>query len=121
MIHFLITWFLSAILLLLTSRIIDGFEIPNLTTALLASIVIGLLNVFIRPIISLFSLPVNILTLGAFTFIINASILKMADGLIGGMYIEGWGSAILAALLLAALQIIVSLIFPPRRKIFGRD
>lgn len=121
MIHFLITWFLSAIMLLITSRIIHGFEIPNITIALLASIVIGVLNVFIRPVISFFSLPVNILTLGAFSFIINASILKMADGLIGGMYISSWEAAILAALLLAGLQILVRLIFPAKRKIFGHD
>lgn len=121
MLNLVITWFLSAALLFITSRVIDGFQIPDFTTALLASLVIGLLNVIIRPLLAFLSIPINLLTLGLFTFVVNAVILKLADGLMSSFFIDGWGPAILAAIFLACIQVLANLLLPGERNFLGRN
>lgn len=121
MINLITTWLLSAALLFFTSRIIDGFQIPNFGVALAASFVIGLLNVFIRPLISFLALPANLITLGLFTFVVNAVILKLADGLMSSIYIDSWVTATIAAFFLAVVQLVANLLLPGKRNFLGRN
>ena len=121
MLSLIVTWFFSAALLFITSRVIDGFQIPDFATALIASLVIGLLNIVIRPLLNFLAIPINLVTLGLFTFVINAVILKLADALMNSFYIAGWGPAILAAIFLAAIQILANLLLPGERKFLGRN
>jgi putative membrane protein len=121
MLNLFITWFFSAAILFMSSRLVEGFIIPNIETALMASFVIGLLNVFIRPFITLISLPVNILTLGLFSFVINAMILKMADAFMEGILIETWGVAFMASVFLALIQVAANIVLPGRWKFLGRS
>ena len=74
MLNLVTTWLYSAALLFITSRVIDGFQIPDFATAMIASLVIGLLNIVIRPILNVLAIPINLVTLGLFTFVINAVI-----------------------------------------------
>jgi putative membrane protein len=121
MLNLFITWFFSASILFMSSRFVEGIKIPNIETALMASFVIGLLNVFIRPFITLISLPVNILTLGMFSFVINAIILKMADAFMEGVLIETWGAAFVASIFLALIQVAANIVWPRRWKFLGRS
>ncbi|KID20938.1 phage holin family protein [Listeria monocytogenes] len=91
-----------------TSFLVDGF-----TTALLASFILAILNMLIRPILLLLTLPINIFTLGLFTFVVNAIMLDMTTFFIGDSFlIDGLGTAlILAAIMAFAIMIITSVLW----------
>lgn len=111
MFHLIAIWILSAAALLLTSKLIKGFEIKHFKGAMLASLVLGVLNFFLRPILLILTLPVNILTLGLFTFVVNAIVLRATAGLMDDFKITGWLPAILGALALAIINSFLFMIF----------
>src|SRR6185437_5655133 len=96
--NLLITLLLNAVALLLTAQIVPGFHVASFTTAILAAIVIGFINTFIRPVLLLLTLPLNFLTLGLFTFVINAVVLWLASLLVSGLVIQGAIAGLLAAI-----------------------
>ncbi len=102
---------LRALILLLATKFVPGFHIDSFTTALLAAIVLAILNFFIKPVLILLTLPVNILTLGLFTFVVNAILLYMTSALVSGFRIESFITAIVAALVIAILSGIFSIVF----------
>ena len=101
------TWLLTSVAFLITSYVVPGFNVSGIGTALWASAIVGLLNLLLRPILLFLTLPVNILTLGLFTFVVNAIVLKLAAGLISGFEITGWLSAIFGAVILAIVHAIL--------------
>jgi putative membrane protein len=108
MMSLLITWLLSAVCLYLTAAIVPGFKLQSFGASMWAVVVIGLLNMSIRPVLWFLTLPINFLTLGLFTFVLNAIILKIAAKFLKGLDIDGWIPAIIGAIVLAIIQ---SLIF----------
>ena len=104
MILLLATWLCAALSLYLTAMIVPSFTIKSFGSALFVVVVIGFLNMLIRPILLLLTLPINLLTLGLFTFVVNAIILKMASAFTSGLQIKGWLSAILGAVVLVFIQ-----------------
>lgn len=110
--NLLIVWLLSSFALFLTSKIVSGFEVKGFGSAMIASAVIGLFNVLFRPILLLLTLPINVLTLGLFTFVVNAIVLKMASGILKGFNIKTWGTAILGAIVLALVNILLYWLLP---------
>jgi putative membrane protein len=112
MIELILNWVLSATALFLTSKIVDDFRLKSYGTAFLASIVVGFLNWTVRPILLLFTLPINILTLGLFTFIVNAIVLKAAAKLMRDFDIVGWIPAIIGAVVLSLVNLVLYGIFP---------
>ncbi|MBC7712259.1 MAG: phage holin family protein [Rhizobacter sp.] len=111
MFYILIVWILSAVALLITSRLVKGFEIRDFKAAMIASLVIGLLNAILRPLLLLLTLPINILTLGLFTFVVNAIVLKAAAGMMSSFKIDRWMTAIIAAIVLVIVQLLISFVF----------
>ncbi|MDH4467561.1 MAG: phage holin family protein [Bacteriovoracaceae bacterium] len=103
-------WMLSSIALLLTSFLVPGFRIISFGHALIAAIVIGVLNLGIRPVLLFLTLPINILTLGFFTFFINAIILKMAAWMLSGFVIHSWFSALIGAIILSLVNLALYLL-----------
>ncbi|MBN1957953.1 MAG: phage holin family protein [Desulfuromonadales bacterium] len=83
---------------------VSRLEISGFGTALVAVLVLGILNVFFRPILIILTLPINILTLGLFTFVINALLLMMTSGVIDGLYVSGFGSALLGSLIISLVS-----------------
>lgn len=110
----LLTWLLSATGLFLTSRLVQGFVVKDFGSAIIASAVVGLLNVTLKPILWLLTLPINLLTLGLFTFVINAFVLKIAAKLLKGFDILGWAPALIGALVLALVNLVLFGIFGAR-------
>lgn len=108
----LLIWVLSAAGIFLTSKVVKGFAVSSFGTAMLASLVVGFLNIFLRPLLIFLTLPVNILTLGLFTFVVNAVVLRLAAGMLKNFNIKGWGPAILGALVLAMINVVIFWIFP---------
>ena len=104
MLHLLAIWLLSAAAIQITATITPGFTLKSFGSAMLASLVIGLLNMTIRPLLLILTLPINILTLGLFTIVINAIVLRLTAGLLKGFDINGWLPAILGAIVLALVQ-----------------
>jgi len=90
--------------ILLASYMLDGIHISGFMSAVGAAAILGVLNAFFRPIALLLTLPINILSLGLFTFVINAVMLKMASGVIGGFDIEGFWPAIFGALIISVVS-----------------
>jgi putative membrane protein len=112
-------WFLSASALLLLAWLDQGIIINGFGSALLASFVIGLLNLIVRPILFILTLPVTILTLGLFLFVINAFVFLMASSFLEGFQVIGFGNALVGSILYSVLGIIIDSalerLFPPRR------
>ena len=93
--------------LFMVSNIISGITISGWQTLIASAIVLTFINLFIKPVIKLIMLPVNILTLGFFTLIINAALLGMVSGLVKGFYIGSFSSAFFGAILLSIIYLII--------------
>jgi putative membrane protein len=107
----LVQWLLSSLCLLLAAYIVPGFRIKGFGSALVAAVVVGILNATIWWIFFILTLPINILTLGLFTFVVNAAVLRLAAALLPGFEIRGWMPALLGALVLAVENTLVRLFF----------
>lgn len=99
-----IRWLFLSFAIFMAAYLIDGIRVTGLPSAILAAAVLGILNAFFRPVLLLLTLPLNILTLGLFTFAINAILLMMASGVISGFDVDGFGSALLGALFISAVS-----------------
>ncbi len=110
MFRLLVKWLLQALALLITANIVPGFRISNFPAALIAVLVIGLLNVTLGALLKLITLPLAILTLGLFFLVINAFILKLAGAVAPGFYVQTWATALVGALVLALLNMLFSLV-----------
>lgn len=108
--HFLLTWLGTAVALLITSKIVTGFEIKTFVAALVAAVVIGLVNAFIRPILRFLAFPITLLTFGLFTFVINALTLWLASALTpgSGFEIKGFLPALLGSIVLAIVSSLIN-------------
>jgi len=93
-------WIINAIALIIIAYAVPGFEVASFYHALIAALVLGLVNALVRPIILLLPLPVNIITLGLFTFVVNALMVWFVSTIVKGFTVEGFVPAFLAALFL---------------------
>lgn len=100
---------LNAIALLLVAEIFSGFHLESFGVAIIASLILAILNAVVKPILLFFTLPINLLTLGLFTFVINAVTLMLTQALIGSDFvIDSFGVAILAAIVLSVINLILN-------------
>ena len=100
----IVRWLFLTFAIFMAAYLIDGIRVAGLPEAILAAAVLGILNAFFRPILLLLTLPLNILTLGLFTFAINAILLMMASGVIRGFDVDGFGAALLGSLFISAVS-----------------
>lgn len=107
MARWLIRWILNIAGIIFTAYIIQGFDVTPMA-AIVGSILLGLVNAIIRPLVILITLPINLLTLGLFTLVINGFMLWLVSILIKGFDIQNFGTAILAALLITIISSLVS-------------
>ncbi len=105
------TLIINSIVIFVGSYLVKGVSIKNYWTALGVAVVLAILNLLIRPFIVLLTLPINILTLGLFTLVINAWILMLTDKLIDGFSIDGFGWAVLFGLVISVLNTLLLVIF----------
>jgi putative membrane protein len=108
MIGIVIRWLILTVAITLASYLIDGIRVSGFFCALLTAAILGILNVFFRPIVLILTLPVNVLTLGLFTFVINAFMLKMASGVIPGFEVHGFWPAVFGSLVISAVNWVLS-------------
>lgn len=93
----------SALAILLTAKVIKGFQISGFFSAFLAALVIEIGNYFLWPVFIFLTLPINLITLGLFTFVVNGFILKIASWFVPGFQIDGMWSAIFGSIILTIL------------------
>jgi putative membrane protein len=103
----LLHWILSALALLIVSRIVPGFHVNGLGPALIASLVIGLLNATFGFFLKIITFPLTILTLGIFLLVINGLMILLASGVVPGFRVNGFLPAFLGALVLALLGMVI--------------
>ena len=101
----------TAILLFVLGRMIDGFEVRDGKAALFGAIMLGVANFFVRPILIVLTLPVTIITLGLFLLVVNALMLMLAAAVVDGFEIEGFGPALWGSIGLAILNFLVGAVF----------
>lgn len=105
--NLLVRILLSAIAVLVIAELLPGASVNNYTTAIVVAVVLGLLNMIVKPILVILTLPVTLVTFGLFLLVINALIILMADSLIGGFSVDGVWSALIFSLLLTILESIL--------------
>lgn len=98
----------NALAFYITAFLLPGFRIDGWTTLLVMAVVWGILSVILRPILLILTLPITILTLGLFTFVINAIMLSITSTIVPGFDIDGFGTAILASIVLALVNSFLS-------------
>lgn len=104
----LIRWLLLTVSIILTSYLVDGIYVESFFSALFAALVLGILNALFRPVLIVITLPINILTLGLFTFVINALLLKMVSGVVPGFHVYGFWSAVFGSLIISLVSWLLS-------------
>jgi len=117
MVKFLIKWFIDVVALLVVIHVIAGVSIDNMQTALVAALVLGLLNALIRPLILILTLPLTILTLGLFTLFINGFLFYLAAKFIKGFTVSGFWNAFWAALLFSIISSLLNFMLTPKIRI----
>ena len=104
----IIRWLLFAISLLFIAWLIPGITIESFNAALYASFIIGLVNVFIRPLFVVITIPITIITLGLFIFIINAILFGLVAYIVPGFEVDGFLSALLGSILLSIISTFIN-------------
>ena len=115
MMHLLIRWIVNAAALMLVAYLYPGVEVTSFGAAMVAALVLGLVNAVIRPILVLLTLPVTLLTLGLFLFVINALLFWLVAEVVQGFHVAGFGSALLGSILYSIITLITSWIFFRRK------
>ncbi|MFH1949994.1 MAG: phage holin family protein [Pseudomonadota bacterium] len=104
MMGLLVRWLVLTAAVVIASYLISGIEVSSFFSAFFAAAILGVLNTFFRPILLILTLPINIITLGLFTFVINAFLLKMVSSVISGFQVHGFWSAVFGALVISVVN-----------------
>ena len=117
MLTLLARWIVNAAALVLVAYIYPaGVHVDDFLTAAIAALVLGLINAIVRPILVVLTLPVTILTLGLFLFVINASLFWLATEIVPGFSVAGFGSALLGSILYSLITLATSWLLFSKQK-----
>lgn len=108
--RFLLRWAVSSISILIVAHIVKGIEISNPWIVVIVAFVLGIINAFLRPLVILVTLPINILTLGIFTLFINGFLFYLVSKIVKGFTITGFWPAFFGALLFSIISFLLSLL-----------
>lgn len=111
----LFRWLVNAAALFLTAQVVKDFNIDNFLAAIVAAMVLGIINAIIRPIVIFLTLPINILTLGLFTLFINAVMLWVVSASVEGFEIKGFFAAFVGSLILTIISSVLSFIIKDKK------
>ncbi len=114
----LVRWLLLAAALLLVAHLYPGVTVESFSGAMIAALVLGLLNTLVRPLLVLLTLPVTVLTLGLFLFIINALMFSWAADMLDGLSVTDFGAALIGSLLYSLCGVVVD---TAMERMFNRD
>lgn len=110
----LLKWFTMAVSIVIAAYFIPGVVVGSFFSALWVALFLGVVNLLVRPFIIIITLPINVLTLGLFTFVINAALILLASSVIKGFDVNGFWWAVLYSIILSAVNFLFNLIIEPR-------
>lgn len=117
----ILRWLILSVAIMVSAHLFAGIHVDGYGTALIAALVLGILNAFFRPILFILTLPINVLTLGLFTFVINALLLQMTSGITGGLVVDGFGSAMFGSLIISLVSLLLSSFISDRGRVESID
>ena len=117
----LLRWLILTFAIMTAAYLFSGIYVSGFGSALFAALVLGILNAFFRPILFILTLPINVLSLGLFTFVINAVLLMMTSGVIGGLVVDGFGSALFGSLIISLVSLLLSSFVNDRGRVESLD
>ncbi|MBA3723958.1 MAG: phage holin family protein [Candidatus Levybacteria bacterium] len=103
----LVNWLISSLIVIVAAYILPGVHVESLVTALVVALVLGILNLLIRPLIILLTLPITLVTFGLFLVVINALMLLLTDAIVPGFTIDGFWWAVLYSILVTGINILL--------------
>jgi len=106
--NFVQQWVISTLAVLIATQIVRGIKYDTWPSLLIATLVLGILNTFVRPLLTLLSLPLVILTLGLFRVVINAGLLLLVDRLVEHFHVDGFSSAFWGALVISIVTLVLN-------------
>ena len=107
MLYLIVSWFLSGLSLMIVAYVVPGFIVRDFGSALVAALVIGLINSTLGFLLKIVTLPLTIVTFGFFLFVINALVLRMVSGLVAGFTLASFGAALVGAIVLALVSTVL--------------
>jgi putative membrane protein len=107
----LINILLRGIAVFVTSYILPGVQVRDFTTAIVAAVVLGIANAVVKPLLILFTLPITLLTLGLFTFVINALLVMLVSSLVDGFNVSGFFWALIFSFVLTFISSVLDTVF----------
>jgi putative membrane protein len=110
----LIRWVILTVAIIAAAYLLEGIEVRGFFSAFFAAAILGILNALFRPVLLLLTLPINVLTLGLFTFAINALMLMMASGVIGGFFVRGFWTAVLGSVIISVVSALLTTLISDR-------
>ncbi|HBL23500.1 MAG TPA: hypothetical protein DDZ40_05220 [Deltaproteobacteria bacterium] len=110
----LLKWLIMAASIIIAAYFIPGVRVGSFLSALWVALFLGIVNILIRPILILITLPINILTLGLFTFVINAALILLASSVIKGFEVAGFWWALLYSIVLSVVNSLLNLVLPKK-------
>lgn len=110
MLKYIINWILITIAVFVTAYIVPGVTISSFFVAFIVAVVLGIINIFLKPILLILTLPINIISLGLFTFVINAFLVMLASSIIDGFYVDGFWWALVFSLALSLVHFVLHMI-----------
>ncbi|HEY9585828.1 MAG TPA: phage holin family protein [Candidatus Paceibacterota bacterium] len=111
MVTLVVKWLINALAIFLVGNFLPGIHVPDYMTALWAALVLSIVNAVIRPILLLVTLPINVITLGLFTFVVNGLMFWFATRFVSGFVIDGFLPAVLGALIVSVIATVLDRLF----------
>ncbi|HUD44859.1 MAG TPA: phage holin family protein [Patescibacteria group bacterium] len=108
MVELLANWLVNAIVIILAAYVLPGVTVENFSTALWAALVLGVINAILKPILVVLTLPINLVTLGLFTFIINAFLVLLAAHFVPGFHVASFWWALLFSLVVSVIHSVLN-------------
>ena len=107
---FLVHWLIVGVALWVTTQVLDGVRVSSVQVLVFAALVLGLVNALVRPVITILTLPLTIITLGLFYLVVNGLAFGLAAALVPGFSVDGFGSAVLGALVVSIVSWVIGLV-----------
>jgi len=106
--NILVSWLISAMVILSVAYFLPGVHVANFISAIVAALVLGIINAIIKPVLVIFTLPINILTLGLFTLVINAVLILLVAKIVPGFIVDGFWWALLFGIILSVANSVLN-------------
>jgi putative membrane protein len=104
----LISWILGTITILIVANVLPGVRVAGLSSAVIAAAILGILNALVRPVLVILTLPLTVITLGLFLFVINALMFMLAGSIFRGFKVDSFGTALIASIIVSIVSFVLN-------------